>query len=97
MRAFLSFYGCCMDTGFFTAKRHYLDESYLAERHALLISRGYTEKEVAEIHRRAMAWLEENIEEHPGLKTLAPLRRDYSAALAEVLADGADLAAGHFA
>jgi hypothetical protein len=86
-----------MDTTLLVARCQPLDQGYQEQRWAELMRRGYSKSEVIEIHRRAMAWLEENFDRHPVTGELFVFRRHYSVALAEVLADGADIALGHFA
>jgi hypothetical protein len=86
-----------MDTTLLTQSRQPLDPQYEDKLQAQLRRRGYTENEVGEIHRRAMAWLEDELEPHPVLGKIVPLRREYKLAIAEVLSDSADIALGRYA
>lgn len=86
-----------MDTMLLGYSRQPLDNQYIVRRAAQLLGRGYTENEVKEIHRRAIQWINENLEPGPVSGKLEPMRRDYSIALAEVLADSIDIALGDYA
>lgn len=81
-----------MDTQFLGYMRQPLDQDYVVKRGAQLLGRGYSGAEVKEIHRRALRWINENREPSPISGKIEPMRRDYSAAIAEVLADSVDIA-----
>jgi hypothetical protein len=86
-----------MDTTLLGYNRQPLDVEYRTRKALQLLKRGYTENEVREIFRRAMIYLSENLEPNPGSGEIEPLRREFSAAISEVLADSPDLAVGRFA
>jgi hypothetical protein len=86
-----------MDTTLLGNSRQFLDSEYRTLKAYELLKRGYTKNEVREIFRRAMIYLEERIEPSPGTGKIEPLRREFSAAIAEVLADSPDIAVGRFA
>jgi len=86
-----------MDTTLLGNSRKPLDAEYRTRKALELLKRGYTKNEVREIFRRANVWLQENLEPSPATGVIQPLRREFSAAVAEVLGDSVDIAAGRFA
>lgn len=86
-----------MDTTLLGPTRQPLTPIYVARRAAQLRKRGYSKNEVLEIHRRATEWMAIEVPPDPVSGRPQFLCRDYSAALAEVLSDSADIAAGLFA
>lgn len=85
-----------MDTTLLGYSRQRLDSEYRTRKALELLKRGYSKNEVREIFRRAMIWLEETREPNPVSGKVEPLRREFSAAVAEVLIDSPDIAAGKF-
>lgn len=83
-----------MDTTLLSASRQPLDLRYRLERSLDLLRKGYEPAEVKEIFRRADLWIANNVEVNPGSGQIEPMRRDFSRAIAEVLQDGVDIAAG---
>lgn len=86
-----------METTLLKSDYQPLDQAYIDHLGRGLQRRGYSVGEVAEIHRRAIAWIESECESHPVTGEPMARRRDYRVAVAEVLADSADLALRHFA
>ena len=86
-----------MDTTLLGNSRQPLDAEYRTRKALELLKRGYTKNEVREIFRRAYVYLHENLEPSPGSGEIQPLRREFSAAVAEVLCDSPDIAVGKFA
>jgi hypothetical protein len=85
-----------MDTTLLGNSRQPLDVEHRTRKALELLKRGYSKNEVREIFRRAMIYLEDTLEPSPATGEIQPLRREFSAAISEVLADSPDIAVGHF-
>lgn len=86
-----------MDTTLLSKSRQPLDSDYRIKKALDLLKRGYTKNEVREIFRRAFLWIDKELEPNPGSGKIEPMRRDFSRAISEVLADSPDIAVGRFA
>ena len=80
-----------MDTNFLTNKRQPLEPRDIIRHMRALKARGYCKEERLAIHNRAMDWIERDIEPHPVLGYIVPMKRDYDRAIGEILSSSLDL------
>lgn len=86
-----------MDPNLLPKKAQPATSQYLGLKLQDLRDRGYSDNEVEEIKNRAFSWLAKNLEKHPALGLIVPLRKDIDRAITETLDDSIDIAAGLYA
>jgi hypothetical protein len=79
-----------MDTNFLTIKRHPLEPRDIIRHMQALKLRGYSKEERLDIHNRVMNWIEKDLEPHPVLGYIVPMKRDYDRAIVEILSSSLD-------